>query len=180
MLWPALPRRRLVLDPNRAVTDDRVAIFGSEVNRSGALRPTEAADPNEAIEATIVIRRPATAQHAAADLLAGRHSGKTREEIETQLAADPADVKTVIDFARRHGLTVVEQSPVKRAVRVAGTLQQMNIAFGIQLAYVAGTGGSRFLSYDGPLKVPAAVSPAITAVLGLHREPVASPRSARS
>ena len=133
----------------------------------------QAADPNEAIEATIVIRRPAVARTLAA------HSGKSRAEIEQQLSADPADMKAVLDFARNHGLTVVEQSSVKRTVRVVGTLQQMNMAFGIQLAYVAGTGGSRFLSYDGPLKVPAPVSPAITAVLGLHREPVANPRSAR-
>jgi len=150
------------------------------VNRSGTLRPTEAADPNEALEVTIVIRRPAAANHVAADLLAGRHSRKTREDIETQLAADPADMQAVIDFARSHGLTVVEQSAEKCTVRVAGTLQQMNMAFGIHLAYVAGTGGSRFLSYDGPLKVPAQVSLAITAVLGLHREPVASPRSVQS
>jgi kumamolisin len=151
------------------VANDRIAISGSEVKRSGALRRMQAADPNQAIEATIVIRRPAGAKPAA-------HSGKSRAEIEKQLAANPADMAAVRDFARRCGLSVVEESPEKRTVRVAGTVEQMNDAFGIEVGQFAGPGGERFLSYDGPLTVPSSVSAAITAVLGLDQQAVARPR----
>jgi kumamolisin len=151
------------------VADDRVAISGSEVRRSGALRRTQAADPNLAIEATIVIRRPAGGK-------LGANSGISRAEIEKQLAAGPADMAAVSDFARRNGLSVVEESPEKRLVRVAGTVRQMNQAFGIELGQFEGPGSERFLSYDGPLTVPASVSAAITAVLGLDQQAVARPR----
>jgi len=161
------------------VPDERVAISGSEVKPSGVLRRLQTADPAEAVEATIVIRRPAAANQVAAELLAGRASQTSREQMQKQLAADPADMKTVTEYARLHGLNVLEESAEKRMVRVAGTLRQMNAAFGIELGYVAGPGGSRFLSYNGPLTAPARVSAAITAVLGLHREPVARPRTAQ-
>jgi kumamolisin len=129
----------------------------------------QAADPSQAIEATIVIRRPAGRKLAA-------NSGQSRAEIEQQLAADPADLAAVSDFAQRYHLSVVEQSPEKRILRVAGSAQQMNRAFGIELEQYEGPCGERFLSYDGPLTVPSSVSAAITAVLGLDQGPVARPR----
>jgi kumamolisin len=151
------------------VANDRVAISGSEVGRSGALRRTQAADPNQPIEATLVIRRPAGGKITA-------NSGKSREEIEKQLAADPADVTAAVDFARQYGLSIVEQSPEKRIVRVAGTAQQMNAAFGIEMGQFEGPDGGRFLSYDGPLTVPRSASAAVTAVLGLNQQAVARSR----
>ncbi len=151
------------------MANDRVAISGSEVKRSGALRRVQAADPNQAIEATIVIRRPVGAKLAV-------DSGKSRAEIERQLAADPADVAAVVEFACSHGLSVVEQSPEKRTVHVAGTVEQMNDAFGIEVGQFAGPGREHFLSYDGPLTVPGSVAAAITAVLGLNQQPVARAR----
>lgn len=148
--------------------NDRVTISGSEVKRSGALRRTQAADPIQAIEATIVIRRPVGRLAA--------NSGKTRAEIEQQLAADPADLAAVSDFAHSNGLSVIEESPEKRTLRVAGTVQHMSEAFGIQMWRFEGLGGEPFLSYDGPLTLPSSVSDVITAVLGLDQQPVAKPR----
>jgi len=129
----------------------------------------QAADPNQAIEATIVVRRPAGRNLAA-------NPGQSRAEIEQQLAADPADFTAVSDFAQRYNLSVVEQSREKRILRVAGSAQQMNEAFGIELELYEGPGGERFLSYEGLLSAPSSVSAAITAVLGLDQQPVARPR----
>ena len=151
------------------MANDRVAILGSEVKRSGALRRMQAADPDQGIEATIVIRRPEGAKPAA-------NSGKSRAEIEKQLAANAADMAAVLDFAQRCGLSIVEESPEKRTVRVAGTVEQMNEAFGTEVGQFAGPAGERFLSYDGPLTVPRSVSAAITAVLGLDQRTVARAR----
>jgi len=129
-----------------------------------------AADPNEVIEATIVIRRPLSAQEFTTA------AGKSRAEIEQQLAANAADMAAVLEFVRSCGLSILEQSAIKRMVRVAATVPRMNAAFGVELGYVEAPGGPPFLSYEGPLKVPESVAGAVTAVLGLHRAPVARPR----
>src|SRR5579863_2197892 len=144
----------------------RSQIAGSIVTRSDAVRPVRPADPNQIVEITIVIRRPASAAAIA---------GKTREEIEQSLSASAADISAVTDFARRYGLTPKEVSPAKRIVRVEGPAQAMNLAFGIELSYFDGPNGI-FLSYAGPLTVEAEVAPSIAAVLGLHQEPVAQSR----
>ncbi|HUA85425.1 MAG TPA: protease pro-enzyme activation domain-containing protein [Bryobacteraceae bacterium] len=144
----------------------RTEIPGSTVKRSAAARLERLADPNQVIEATIVIRRPAVTPG----------SGQTRAEIEKSLSADEADVSAITNFAQHHGLTIEEVSPAKRIVRIKGTVRDMNLAFGIDLAYFAGEGGS-FLSYDGPLTVPSDLSGKITAVLGLEQRPVAKPRT---
>ena len=158
------------------MADDRIAIPGSTVSRSGAVLRTRAADPNQTIEATIVIRRANSSANQTQDLLSGRPSGKTRDEIEQELAATPADLKAVTDFAHQQGLTVVDQSAAKRTVRLRGTAAQMNAAFGIQLAEFEHPGGASYLSYDGSLTVPQQLSSIITAVLGLHQEPAARSR----
>jgi kumamolisin len=152
------------------MTDDRIAILGSTVNRSESIRA--AADPNQIIDATIVVRRPASSSQTANDLLAGRGAQQTRDEIEKQMSADPDDMKAVTDFARQSGLRVVEESPAKRMVRVEGPIRAMNAAFGIELANFSKQGGAPFLSYEGPIRLPPPVSAAVSAILGLHREPI--------
>ncbi len=149
--------------------DDRIVIPGSGAKLSGALRRVQAADPDQAIEATIVIRRPA------ARLLAA-HIGQSRAEIEQQLAADPADMAAVRNFAGHAGLSIVEESPVKRIVRVAGTIRQMNAAFGIEIGQYQDADGKSMVSYEGPLTAPASAASVITAVLGLDQQPAARPR----
>jgi hypothetical protein len=139
----------------------RSEIAGSVVTRSEAVRRVRPADPNQIVDITIVIRRPASVA-----------SGKTRDEIEQSLSASPADITAVTNFARRCGLTLKEVSPAKRIVQVQGPAQAMNLAFGIELAYFDGPNGT-FLSYAGPLTVESEVAPSIAAVLGLHQEPVA-------
>ncbi len=143
------------------MTGGRSEIAGSVVPRSEAVRRVRPADPNQIVEITIVIRRPASLP-----------SGKTRDEIEQSLSASAADIAAVTDFARRYGLTLEEVSPAKRIVRVEGPARAMNVAFGIELAYFDGPNGT-FLSYAGPLTVESEVAPSIAAVLGLHQEPVA-------
>jgi kumamolisin len=143
----------------------RSEIPGSNVKRSAAERP---ADPNQIVEATIVIRRPVTPAETA----------KTRDEIEKSLSADQTDISDVTDFAQRYGLVVKEVSPARRIVRVQGTVRAMNLAFGINLAYFVEEGGS-FLGYHGPLTIPSNLAGLITAVLGLEQKPVAKPRIER-
>ena len=127
------------------MTDDRIAIPGSAVTRSPGVERMRTADPNQIIEPTIVVRRP-------------------------------ADLNAVVDFARLQGLQILEESAAKRMVRVRGSIQQMNAAFGIDLAHYSAPDGTGFLSYDGSLTATALAAPAILAVLGLHQQPVARRR----
>jgi kumamolisin len=153
----------------------RAEIAGSAVTRSATVRRVRPADPDQTVEASIVIRRPFLSQSAGENTSA-LSSPKTREEIEKSLAAEPSDITAVTDLARRYGLKVIESSAARRTVRVEGSAQNMNRAFGIELAYFEGPNGT-FLSYDGPLTVDFDVAPSIMAVLGLHQEPVAKSRT---
>jgi kumamolisin len=146
---------------------DRAQIAGSVVPRSATVHRVRPADPNQIVEITIVIRRPA-AQPPGAGL-------RTRDEIEKSLSASADDIAAVTDFARRHGLVVLEVSPEKRMVRMQGPAKNMNSAFGIDLDYFDGPDGS-FLSYDGPLTVESDLAARIVAVLGLHQAPAAKSR----
>jgi hypothetical protein len=143
---------------------ERFEIAGSAVRRSESVRRVRPADPKQIVNVTIVIRRPSSAP-----------SGTTREEIEQSLSADAGDISAVDGFVRRAGLSVGEVSAAKRTMQVEGTAQSFNLAFGIELAYFDGPNGS-YLSYDGPLTVPAELDGRIAAVLGLHQEPIARSR----
>jgi kumamolisin len=144
----------------------RAEIPGSVVTRSDPVRPIRPADPNETVEATIVLRRPAAAPTL----------GKTRDEIARSLSAPPGEISAITDFARRHGLEVIDASPAQRTVRLKGPAQNMSRAFGTNLSYFADPDGT-YLSYDGPLSVDSEIAPYIVAVLGLDRKPAANPRT---
>ena len=92
-----------------------------------------------------------------------------REEADQVLAADPEDLRRITAFAAGYGLSVVEEDPARRAVRVAGTVAQMDAAFGVKLR-----SDGRHLFYEGTLTVPAALADIVVAVLGLDQRPVAA------
>jgi hypothetical protein len=130
------------------MADERADVPGSIVRRSESACRLRSADPGQIIQATIVVGRP----------------------------ADPGDIDAVTDFARRYGLTVLEASAAKRSVRVEGSIDKMNRAFGTDLAYFGDDDGE-YLSYDGSLSVDADLAGRVIAVLGLHQQPVARPRA---
>ncbi len=154
------------------MTSGRSEIAGSIVPRNPSASHLRPADPNQVIDATIVIRRPFAT--AGAGPSAAFATTRTRDEIEKSLSADAVDIGAITNFARRYGLTVKEISPEKRSVRVAGPVSSFDRAFGIELGYFDEPHGT-FLSYDGPLTAESEVAPRIVAVLGLHQAPVARP-----
>jgi kumamolisin len=137
------------------MAEGRIPIPGSEVRRRPDARPSDPADSDQRIKATIVLRR-----HA--DRIKG---------------ADPEELRQVVEFARGCGLQVLEESVPKRMVRVVGTVGELNAAFGISLrCFGSSASGGAYLSYEGPLTVPDRLAGCILAVLGLHQAPVARPR----
>ncbi|HYB70706.1 MAG TPA: protease pro-enzyme activation domain-containing protein, partial [Candidatus Bathyarchaeia archaeon] len=101
-------------------------------------------DPDERLEVTVRVR--SRAKTPLSDLIAGLASGKgrhlTREQFEKAHGADPADLKKVAQFARQHGLAVVEESAARRSVVLSGTAKAFSAAFGTRLARYEHPGGT--------------------------------------
>jgi kumamolisin len=83
----------------------------------------------------------------------------------------------VSSFARHYGLTVSEENAATRTVRVQGSAEQMDEAFGIRLSWCTEQ-GKRFLTYKGPLSIPKSLAGIVIAVLGLDQRPVAKHHTA--
>jgi subtilase family serine protease len=128
--------------------------------------------------ATIVLRDPASS-HTAADLLSGR-AGGTRESPAGPVGANPAEVQKVVAFAKQYALSIVSQNPAARTVRVQGTVEQMDAAFGIDLMTVTNSHGEEYMTYKGPITVPADLGGVVVAVLGLDERPIAKAHGASS
>ena len=83
------------------------------------------ANPDERLEVSVRLRsragkKPALTAEALAQPLE-RRKLLTRDELEKQHGADPASIRQIEAFAREHGLSVVEASPARRTVVLAGT-----------------------------------------------------------
>ncbi len=150
----------------------RVALTGSTPAREGEQHRIGAADPNQRMVATIVLQRRPSAAKLGQELLAGVAQPISREEA-AQIGADPQDVAAVREFAVQNGLKVVDENLAARTIRIEGTIQQMDAAFGVNLARFENPQGHQFLSYQGEISIPASLQGAIVAVLGLDQRPAA-------
>jgi hypothetical protein len=79
-----------------------------------------------------------------------------------------ADLDQVLAFARESGLQVADSSIERRSVKVSGTTEALDRAFGIALH-----GDGEYVSYSGPLSVPANLSGIVLGILGLDNRPIA-------
>jgi kumamolisin len=150
---------------------DRVPL---EASRSAETTgPADSADPppSLAIAATIVARRrgDSNAGKRIEKILRGEAPPMPRDEADQALSADPADLRRITDFAAGYGLSVVEIERGRRTVRVAGTVAQMESAFGVKLRW-----DGKHLFYKGALTTPASLAGIVVAVLGLDQRPAAS------
>lgn len=112
-------------------------------------------------------------------LLSGQAQRLPREQAEQQLSADPRDMSAVRAFLEQYGLTVTEESPAARTLRVKGTVQQMEEAFSTHMGWIEDSAGNRHLSYQGSLSIPQSLDGIITSVIGLDQRPIAKPRGAQ-
>jgi kumamolisin len=87
--------------------------------------------------------------------------------------ADPDEANAVCSFAQHYGLTLLDENFQARQVRVQGSAQQMDEAFGIKLCEAKDATGNSYLTYVGSILLPSEIAPYVTAVLGLDQRPVA-------
>lgn len=142
---------------------------------AGAPPEVEAGGP---IEVTVIVRRKeqidmrALAEPGAAPM--------SRKEFEDKHGADPQSVDMVKEFAQEYGLRI-EALPGHghRAVKLSGTQQQMEQAFGVKLGSKV-IGGGTYRVREGSICLPESLIGHVTAVLGLDNRPQAKPHNRRA
>jgi hypothetical protein len=151
---------------------------GSERQPIKGARSLGKADPAERLEVTILLRHRAA--HALRDRLkdlhrtSGRPAHIKREEFAQQFGAEPSDIEEVKKFARSHSLTVVQERSARRTVVLAGTVAQLNGAFGVDLERFEHDGGS-YRGRTGPIHLPDELHGKVEGVFGLDDRQQARP-----
>ncbi len=145
----------------------RWTVPGSQRVLPASTRVLGDADPNAESLVTLIVRsrRSQTPPPGA----------MSREAFAREYGADDADLQKIEEFARTHGLSVVERSVGRRTVVLRGTVAQMSAAFGVHLKRCQ-TGDVTFRGREGSLSVPADLEGIVVAVLGLDDRPQAEPR----
>ncbi len=162
----------------------RVAVPGSHIQPLAGARSAGPAPHDERFEVTVRVRRrtPATqlaGPNAFADIAPAKRRYLSRDDYADQHGADPADIAKVEDFARAHGLVVVEHSVPRRSVFLAGTAAQFAAAFGVAIEQFEFEGGT-YRGRSGPITVPAELKDVIEGVFGIDNRPAARPHFQRA
>jgi kumamolisin len=137
-------------------------------------------DPKERVRVTVRVRprTPLAELHKAIHTLAAQipHQRRylSREEFAQQHGADPVDLHKVEEFARHHGLTVLEPSRARRSVHLEGPADVMSRAFGVGMKSYE-RNGHRFRVRTDQVEVPADLAGVIEAVVGFDTRPHARP-----
>jgi kumamolisin len=151
---------------------------GSEREPVKGARAVGKADPAERLEVSMLLRHRAS--DALHERIKGLHkSGQQpehlkREDFAQQFGADPADIEAVKKFAKGQGLAVVQESPSRRTVTLAGTVAQFNHAFGVDLERFEHEGGS-YRGRMGAVKLPDELKERVEGVFGLDDRQQATP-----
>ena len=159
-MWVATPSRRDL------IADTADANGNSSVTKRGPV------DPDEQIEVSVIVRprRPLE------DLDARTSQAQpylTREEFAATYGAGPEGLARVEAFAREHGLSVIESSPARRTVRLAGRAANIATAFGVQLMLEQLQDGTRVRRPEGEIELPPELKDVVQGVFGLDTRPIA-------
>lgn len=147
------------------MTETHVVLSGSDRPRKQDAERVSDVDPASSVEVTVTVRGPDLPQ-----ITPGK--SMSREEMERNYSASPADMDAVASGLGQYGLEVLDSAPSVRSLRVRGTAEQMDAAFR------AGLGIYRHDGYDyrgreGSLQIPASLEGIVTGVFGLDQRRVA-------
>ncbi len=154
---------------------DRVELKGSARATLPGGQDVGPADPNEQIEVTVLLRRgskpgefPSIAEMGAR--LPRERKYLTREEFARLHGASAADLEKIRGFAVQHGLKIVSEDGARRIVKLSGTVQAFNDAFGANLRRYQHSSGT-YRCRTGKLTIPADLESIIDGVFGLDNRP---------
>jgi kumamolisin len=156
---------------------NRVELTGSRRAALPGGRDVGPADPHEQIEVTLYLRRSSPPAASADDMGSQPLSERkyvTRKEFARLHGASAQDVEKVRAFAADYGLRVSSEDRAARRVKLTGTVQAFNEAFGTTLRRYEHPSGS-YRCRTGALSVPTSVREVIEAVLGLDNRPQTKP-----
>jgi kumamolisin len=166
--------------PNSA---KRYIVPGSDKQALPGAKAVAPVRPDERFEVTVRLRPKAALQALATrgfldDKHPGQRSYLTRNEYEEAHGADPKDVAKVSEFAKSHGLAVVEASAPRRSVVLSGDAKSMCAAFAVTLQEVEHEGGT-YRGRTGTISVPVDLAGIVEGVFGLDNRPQAEPHFQR-
>jgi kumamolisin len=158
---------------------DRVELKGSGRAPFQGAHDVGPADPNQQIEVTVFLRRgskpgefPPDAQLGAGPVRDRKYL--SREEFARLHGASSEDLEKIRAFAGQHGLKVVAEGRARRTVKLSGTVQAFNRAFGVTLRRYEHTSGT-YRGRTGSLTIPAELESIIEGVFGLDNRPQTKP-----
>lgn len=160
-----------------AQRQDRVELKGSARTVLPGGQDVGPADLNQQIEVTVYLRRGSGASPNFEQISALPISERqylTREEFAQSQGALPEDLAKVRAFAAEYGLRVTSEDPATRQVKLAGTIQAFNEAFGVQLRHYQHPSGI-YRCRTGSITVPQDLAAVIEAVFGLDDRPQTKP-----
>src|ERR1039458_8411789 len=96
----------------------------------------------------------------------------TREEFARLHGASAADLEKIRAFAGQYGLRVVSEDRASRIVKLSGTVQAFNDAFGVNLRRCEHSSGA-YRCRTGSLTIPADLEFVVEGVFGLDNRPQA-------
>jgi kumamolisin len=149
----------------------RVVLRGADRAVPGNATHIGRTDPKQIISVSVIVKRKNPL-----DLHALGGQIVSREDFDTQFAADPATFDALRTFAHQNGLAVDESasSLSRRTLVLRGPAQAMEKAFGVELHdYEDETTKKRFHGFTGQVTLPDTHALLVDAVLGLDARPVA-------
>ena len=152
-------------------TGARSIIPGSEKAPTKGAKRLHKVDPDERFDVTVRLRAREVPGDSVEynNLLTqaqSRRQPMSREEFAQRFGADPADIEKLEAFAHDNGLDVVQVSIPQRTLRLSGTAQAMQQAFGVQLTQVS-RNKIRFRHRTGSITVPREIAALVEGVFGL-------------
>lgn len=141
-------------------------------------------DPDHRIHLTVVLaqKAPLPPPHSAAKPLTYGHRGRpslpplmSHAQLRETHGAALGSLEVVRAFARRHGLTVVEDAAGRRVIRLSGPASAVERAFKTKIEEFDHK-GSRFFAPTGPVETPDEWKGLVEIILGLHNSQHSSPR----
>src|SRR5712691_717857 len=163
-----------------ASTTQRRPIPGSERTALPGAHIVGAADPQERLMVTVLVRRRPASPGLTAMLearsarLPGQRQHMRHEEFAAAHGADPYDLDKIEAFAHEHDLDIVAVNTAQRRIVISGTVASLSAAFGVSLARYEHPGGT-YRGRTGPVHVPAELAPLIQGIFGLDNRPQARP-----
>jgi kumamolisin len=147
--------------------EKRIRLQGSEGKIPAGARQVGAAQEEGEITVTLVLRRGKGSE--------AHHEGHlTHEQFRARYGIPEKDMTLLRQFAEANSLKIAESNPSKNTIKLTGTLDAMQKAFGTQLHRYQHENRT-FRAQTSGLTIPEEMGDMVLAVLGLDTRPIATP-----